>query len=344
MLAGNISLDYALLLLKSIGRKSFSALGRVVNLPGRVISKLLLPSRTYIGFMRQLAVMMFADETKLFIMIDETLLNKMYSAIMCGTSRFYDTKLHTSYTAYKLIIATISNGDYTLPLECSFLFDPKLCNKPVATRKDFILHIMSVVKELFPGKRVIFLMDGAFATEEYLAHCVKHEIETQLRMPSNRVVEYRGKRVALRDIVALRPKGRQMARTIRATWHGLELFFTADRRIDKHGEYSVVYQVATYRARPCEHVAHYRVRWGVEKKIRTGKLSCGLQDCYSTDLQIQLKHVNASLFALAIAQIECQRAQLLNPEAAIRSIKHKNLDSLKRHFMRTYQLSSFICA
>jgi hypothetical protein len=340
MFEANTSLDYAMLLLMSIGRKSFSALGRVINRSGKAIAKMLLPWKLYVQYMQHLAVETFKHDYKLFIMIDETLLNKMYSKLMCGTGYFYDTKLRTSYKAYKMIIATVSNGEYTLPLECDFLFDQKLCSTSVPTRNDFVLHIIKSMKKLFVGKRLIFLLDGAFATEEYLKYAHENKIETEVRMPSNRVVEYRGKRVAVRDIKALRPKGKQMARVIRVMWHDLPLYITAARRVDKHGNFSVVFQAATYHARASEHVKHYKVRWKIEKKIRTGKLSCRLQDCYSTDLQIQLNHVHAALLAFAIAQLECTRNKLRNPEAAIRSIKQQNWHLLKSNLCRRYQLHS----
>jgi hypothetical protein len=344
MLKLNTHLEYALLLLLSTGRRSFSALGRTINKRGEVVAKLLLPASTYITQMQKLAIKFFEKNKKLFVMIDETLLDKMYSEYMEGTGYFYDTKLKISYKAYKLILATVSNGSYTLPLECEFLFDPKLCTTPVATRLDFVLRIIKVAQKLFPAQRLIFVLDGAFATRAYLKWCLENEIETEVRMPSNRVVQHRGKQAAIRTIKALRPKGRQMARTIRAVWHGMSLFITAERRIDKHGVYSVVFQAATYKAKSSEHVAHYAARWGIEKGIRTTKQSCGIQDCYSTDLQIQLNHAHASLFAFALAQLERKKHNLLNPEAAIRSIKRRKLDFLNHYFARNPALNPDVLA
>lgn len=344
MFRTNTYLDYALLLLMSTGKRSFSGIGRTINKRGEAISKLLSPSSTYITQMQKLAVACFKKKKKLFVMIDDSLLEKMYSECMEGTGRFYDTKLKIAYTAYKLILATVSDGLYTLPLECEFLFDQKLCTTPVKSRMDFVLRMIKEAQRLFPDKRLIFVLDGAFATKAYLKWCLENGIETEVRMPSNRVVQYRGKKLAIRAIGALRPKGRQMARTIRAVWHGMPLYITAERRIDKHGVYSVVFQAATYKAKPAEHVAHYSARWGIEKVIRTTKQSCGIQDCYSTDLETQLNHAHASLFAFAIAEIERKKHHLPNPEAAIRLIKRQKLDSLKLRLARNHQLNPTVVA
>jgi len=51
-----------------------------------------------------------------------------------------------------------------------------------------------------------------------------------------------------------------MARTIQVVWHDIPLFITAQRRIDKHGEESIVYQASTYEAKPSEHVGNYKNR------------------------------------------------------------------------------------
>jgi hypothetical protein len=251
---------------------------------------------------------------------------------MEGSGRFYDTKLKISYTAYKMIIATMSNGSITLPLEGDFLFEKKLSSQPVPTALDFIKRIILEVKKQFPDKRIIFVLDGDFATEKYLSWCLENGIQTEVRMPSNRVVIYKGKRTAIRDIQALRPKGQQIGRTKKLMWHGLHLHITAHRRCSKKGEYSVVFQAATYSAKPAEHIDHYLCRWPIEKMIRTSKQHCGIQDCYSIDLQTQLSHINACLVAFSMAQLECKMSKLRNPEAGVRSIRRHSWDFLNQRF------------
>lgn len=54
------------------------------------------------------------------------------------------------------------------------------------------------------------------------------------------------------------------------------LDITAVRRIDKHGEESIVYQASTYREKPSEHIKNYKYRWPVEVFIRTTKQNIGL--------------------------------------------------------------------
>lgn len=123
-----------------------------------------------------------------------------------------------------------------------------------------------------------------------------------------------------------------MARTVTAVWHGLELEITIVRRTDKHGEESIVFQVATYKATPSQHVANYKKRWGIEKLNRTTKQSLGLQDCYSIDMGKQHRHVAAVFLAYALAQVEMKLGRFKTPEDAIRNLKMKNFEFLINKF------------
>ena len=340
MFEANTILGYPLLLLKSIGKRSIAALHRASGLSFRAIKSLLYPREIYVQHLWDQSKTIFGKSKKLIIQIDATLIEKMYSKCMRGSGYFYDTKLCITYKAYKVIIATISNGDLTLPLEADFLFDKNLSKEPVPSILDFVKLIIGKVQEHFSDKRLIFVLDGEFASEKYLSWCVENKIQTEVRMPKNRVVEYLGKRIAIREIGALRPKGHQSGRTKILKWRGLSLHITAHRRCDKNGQYTVVFQASTYRAKPEEHIAHYKGRWPIEKMIRTMKQETGLGDCYSTALQTQLSHVYASLVAFSLAQIEKKKRKLSTSEAGIRSIRRQSWKELMARFAPKNQLKS----
>jgi hypothetical protein len=65
-----------------------------------------------------------------------------------------------------------------------------------------------------------------------------------MHMHSNRVVFYKGEKIALKALLKKKgicPKGRKMARTITAMRYDMELEITIVRAIDKHGEESIVF-------------------------------------------------------------------------------------------------------
>jgi hypothetical protein len=259
---------------------------------------------------------------------------------MQGTGYFYDTKMGRRINAYKLILCIISNKKFAIPTFCSYLFSKELeQHMPKRPKNKFEIAkaCVDLAMQLFHDKEIIVVADGLYATIKFVQWCYENNIKAELRMASSRVIEYKENRISLKDLAiehGIRPKGRQMARTVTAIWHGMSLEFTVERRIDKHGNESIVFQVATYKTLPREHVANYKCRWPVEKVIRTGKQSLGLGDCFSTLFSIQHNHVAAILLAYALVQVERKRQKLKTPEEAIRRLEKKNVAFLERRFIR----------
>ena len=53
-----------------------------------------------------------------------------------------------------------------------------------------------------------------------------------------------------------------MARTIKVFWQEFDLHLIAERRINKRGEESIVYLIATYKVKPIQYVLDYKKRCG----------------------------------------------------------------------------------
>ena len=144
-----------------------------------------------------------------------------------------------------------------------------------------------------------------------------------MRMHKNRVVLFEGIKQKLCNIEKLQPRGKQKARTILVVWHGLILHITAQLRVDKHGEETVVYQVSTHKAKPAEHVVFYKKRWPIEKMFRTVKQKFGLADCQARNLETQRNHVAAVLLAYSKIVAVQQKFKLKTPEDALRNVNLK---------------------
>jgi len=344
MLIKNTILEYPVLKLMSIGKGSFEAMGKIINRSGDTIRRMLMPISDSYTVMQNIAHDLFAHKQKLLLIFDDTLIKKVFSRKMVGAGYFFDTKIGRRVMAYKLLIAAISDGKYVIPLRCTLLFAKELLEIPMESKDAMVIGMVQIIFKLFPNKRFIIVADGAFATKNFLRWCVTNKVACEVRMHSNRKVEYKEKSVAIRNITELRPKGKQTARTIQVTWHSIPLEITAHRRIDKHGIESVVFQAATYSVKPATHVRNYTYRWGVEKMIRTSKQTLSLQNCFSTNMDTQLNHFGAALLAFALAQTEMWRRHLKTPEAAIRALDRKKFNFLKQHFGRYLALNPHVHA
>lgn len=321
-----------LLIVSTAGKKSFTALGKIINKSGDTVRRMLNPTEAIFGILEKIAIHLFRNKKRLFLSFDDTLIKKIFSQFIEGTDVFFDTKTNQMVMSYKLLIASITDGKYAIPLRCSFLPSKRAMENAAAFKEELVKKIILEIQKIFPNHIIIVTADGAFATKSLLSWAVDNSIFAEMRMHSNRVVQYNGKSSKISDIKELIPKGRHMARTIQAIWHDIPLEITAQRRIDKHGEESIVYQAATYKASPSQHVAAYKNRWSIEKINRTTKQYVGLQECFSTKLDTQLQHVASVLLAYAFAQVEMKKQRLANPEEAIRYFRQQNFDFLKRRF------------
>jgi Transposase DDE domain len=348
MLKSSTPLIYPLLLILSIGKKSFTNLGSTINKYGDKVKQLLKPANESFDCMHKMAKKLFSKKKKLTLVIDDTLIRKIYSRLMIGAGFFYDTRIGKKIMAYRLMVAMITDGNLVMPIKCSFIFARELVSKTnkVKSKEDLIKEFIITAKKLFPGARITVVADGFYSTIEFLSWCIANKIDCDVRMHSNRKVLYRGKLAVIKDISDLIPKGRQRSRTIHVLWHNLSLYITAFKRVNKHNEESIIYLASTYHTRPDEHVANYKRRWCIEKAFRTTKQNLGLQDCYSRQMELQLSHVAAVFLAYGIAQLELKSKKLLNAELAIRGLKENNclgseqqLLALDRIFQPYYALA-----
>lgn len=346
MLTLNTSITYPLLLILSTTKRSFEGLSKIIKKSGDSIKRMLIPVAASFGISHKIAQHIFKDCKLLTLAIDDTLIQKIYSRCMVGTGRFFDTKIGRSIIAYRLIAGVITNGTYAIPISSGFLFAKELLSKAdvVKSKLDFVKEFFLLAQQLFPNTKIRIAADGLFASIEFFAWCLENNIEADVRMHSNRKVEFKGKHCKLSKITCLRPRGRQMARTIQVKWHSLALYITAERRINKHNEESIVFIASTYQHRPRNHVIAYKRRWPIEKIFRTTKQYMGLEECFSTQLETQEAHVAAVLLSYSIAQLEMKNKNLDTPEDAIKAIKSKKLDFLIRKFARSDQIFGDIYA
>ncbi len=333
-----------LTILTNIGKRSFENMGKIIKKSGDTISRMLRPGRDSLEQSKKIAQQIFVDKKELLVAIDETTIKKIYSQMMEGAGWFFDTKIGRRINAYKLIIGAITDGKFIVPINAAFTFGKEFYKDPRQALRITVQLFINSAQILFPNTRIIAVLDGAYATIEYLKWAIENNIATEVRMHSNRVVEYRGEKRKLREIKEIVPKGRQTARTVQVIWHGLFLHITVVRRIDKHGNRTIVYQAATYKATPKQHATNYKKRWGIEKLNRTTKQSLGLQECFSRKIVTQYDHICAVLLAYSIVQLEMKKNGYKNAETAIRALKKKNPTFLNRCIVSLDQYNGTIYA
>ncbi len=327
----------------NIEKKSFSNMAKHINVSDNTISRILRPGKESLLACKDIAKSIFRKQKTLMVVIDETTIKKQYAQLMEGTGFHFDTKTNSCNNAYKLMVSAITDGKHTVPIDAAFTFGKEFYENSSTAREVAVNFYIKNAQALFSNTRIIAALDGAFASVNYLKWCLANAIASVVRMHSNRTVEYKGKKQKIREIKELRPKGRQMFRTISVIWQGLPLYITAVRRIDRHGCETIVYQASTFLALPKKHAQAYKNRWGIEKLFRSAKQTLGLQECFSRKIKTQFDHTCAVLLAYAITQQQMKNGYYKNPESVARALEKqkqhillKGISSLDQIFGNIY--------
>ncbi len=247
---------------------------------------------------------------------------------------FAPRKFGRRIIAFKIVVAALTNGKIIIPIHFQYIFAPEYADceeTPTFIKSEYMKQVTEYVKSFLPTKEIVVTGDGLFATIGVLQWLSTSNIKAVLRCAKNRIVLFKGRKKKLSEIPELTFKGRYKNRTIQATWHGMDLYFTAVKRTDKHGETSIIYLVSTFVKpnQPYLLAEFYKKRWLIETVFRTTKQSLGLQDCFSRVLEFQKNHVASVFLAYGILQIKRKIYRLKNPEEALRRTKHRNASFIK---------------
>ncbi len=333
-------LTYPIALLLSISnRKTFEALAREVGKSGDTIARIVehnaATSQDLIRVIKKTL-----KRKRLYLIIDDTIILKIYSKIISGTCDNYDSSDRKTYRSLCSVVAVITDGDIAIPIDQALWISAEFANDNHFKKWEIAQNlIIKVQKEL---TIYMVLADGLYAVFSFLKWLVFQNIKFEMRFHSNRVIDDNGVKIQIKKSSKFIMSGKRPKRTIQARWYDVSFYFTALRRVTKYGTAIITYQISNYKASAREHVQAYSYRWNIEKFFRTAKQKLGLNDCQSQKQKLQEKHIFNVFFSYALLQYECKKYNLQNTESAINQIKHKNFIQLKSHFMRSAEIFGII--
>jgi hypothetical protein len=146
-------------------------------------------------------------------------------------------------------------------------------------------------------------LDGAFATVDMFNFLIAEKIHFTMRIATNRVVISADGEYSLTNHPKLKMERNQKFKTVRASYKGILLYFTAHKRKGKKGTKEVVFIVSDLLRDPKKHVQAYNNRWPCEKNMRTSKQYIGLSHCQSTNYDKQRFHIFAVMVTYTVLQL-----------------------------------------
>jgi len=317
----NVAYSIALTL-STLTHKTFEGLARERRKSGDALIRSITDHPTTMHDLIRIATTIFKGK-RVSLVLDDTSIDKPYSRVIEGTSDNYNSSQKRSNRSLCSIVAALTDGKTVIPIGQQIWTSKEFASCKYQTKTELARELILRIKQFISIKLII--ADGAYAVTSFMQWLNENSFSFEMRFHSNRVIEKKGHKMAIKNHPALQLKRGRVKRTTIANWKSMQnLYFTAHRRQLKNGKFTIVFLVGNFKATSSRHVEIYRYRWGVEKFFRTAKQKLGLGDCQSRKLERQNAHIFKVFLAYAVAQHERIKYKLPNVEKAIKSIKEKN--------------------
>ena len=276
-----------------------------------------------------------------FLIIDDTAIPKIFSRVMTGGGLVYDSCLGRPNKGYAIVVLVWSNGKIVLPIAFQFWFSKDVVDEKDRRKKSEISQDLLIKY----GKKVLHnfvLLDGLYCSANMINFLNEKLFKFEMRIARNRIVTINGKTCRIDTHPELRLSRNSRSKIVKGHWQGIELYFTADKRINKNNEYEIVFQISNMNISSEEHVDNYKRRWGIEKFFRISKQKLGLGDCQSRDIEKQRGHIYAVFYVFALIQIIKIDNNLDCSEDVIKQLRNAKPNTLTQSIQALNQLFAYV--
>jgi SRSO17 transposase len=331
----NQQLIYPVALILSTTRKTCEAMASLAGKSGDTFCRLLKEKSVTPHDLVNIAKNILIGSSY-YLILDDTIIEKTYAKWIEGACDNFDTSNGQIVRSLCSVVAMISDGKRAIPIDQDLSISHDLVQNKYKTKVQIALELISRVKKLVCIKMVI--ADGLYATEQMISTLIKEKFYFEMSFHANRIVEYNGEKIGIKQIKDLELKGKKFARTKRVKWKNIDFYVTSVKRTTKTGRNIVVYQASNFKAFAKKHVQTYGFRWNIEKFFRTGKQYLGLTHCQLRSKNAQENHIFNVFFAYALLQFETKKFGLKNPESAAKQLKRRKYPFLISYFMRSTRI------
>lgn len=313
-------ITYSTSLLLSIPeRKTFEALARQAKISGDSMARLLEENPVAMQDLAKIAESTLDKRLIWYLIIDDSLLLKLYSIMIGGTCDNYDSSDKRTRKSLCPVVAMISDGFRSIPLTFGIWIAEEIAKNKYLKKWEIAKMIIQEARETIRIDKV--LADGLYCVVDFLLWLHQENFKFDMRIHANRVLTFKDEVISIKKAKQLLLKGKNNMRSALAMWHGVSYHFTALRRLLRNGTFTTVYQISNYQAPSKVHVRAYQCRWEIEKFFRTAKQRLGFGDCQSRKFELQKKHIENVFFAYATLQYEASCRSFKNIESLLNTIK-----------------------
>jgi hypothetical protein len=318
-------LSYSLGLILNKEKNVCTKIAEALDIRHDFLYRFLVKAKAFLSFFPSLMLLVVKcfDQSRSWIIIDDTTLLKAFAKKLLGVYTVFNTALGRPDRGLCIVVIAWTNGHVTIPLRFLFYYSKDITGDSFKTKSQLAKELLIKLFEKIPFEAL--LIDGHYTTQHLIKFLMQSNTNFTGKIARNRVIETKnGLRTRIDNHPSLKLFKNQRQAKVYAKFGGEWLYFSVHKRKNKTGVWTYLYLVSNMNLKSKEYFYHYDMRWNIEPIFRTSKQSLGFQDCESIDIEKQSLHIYSIFFSYAFLQKEKVEYNLKNPETAI-----KNLSALK---------------
>jgi len=247
-------------------------------------------------------VLYFSQKEVGDLIVDDTAINKRFAQIIEGITWIYDA-VHGSQKGFSVVVILWRSKSITIPIGFKCWYGKEAAGNQYFTKIALAKVLIKEYCKKIPFRHLI--MDGLYFSTEMIQFLLDRHIGFEMRAGVNRVIQTKdGKKCKLKEHPRLKLMRNARAKTVLARWNGFDLYFTVHKRLDKNGDYSIVYLVSNINTDAKNHIQIYDRRWKIETVFRFMKQNLGMAQCSARSIEKQQMHFYAVFYAYTVLQYE----------------------------------------
>lgn len=314
-------LSYALGLILNKEKNVCTKMAEVLGISHDFLYRFLAKTKVFLPFFPSLmlSVVKCFDQSKSWIIIDDTTLLKAFAKKLAGVYTVFNTALGRPDKGLCIVVIAWSNDRVTIPLRFLYYYSKDITGKSFKTKSQLAEELVTKLAGKIPFEAL--LIDGHYTTQHLIKFLIRCHIDFVGKIARNRVIETKnGTRARIDCHPDLKLYKNNRLAKVYAKFAGEWLYFAVYKRKNKAGDWTYLYLVSSMNLKSKEYFYHYDKRWNIEPIFRTSKQYLGFQDCASIDTEKQDLHIYSIFFSYAFLQKEKTEYDLKNPEAAIKKL------------------------
>lgn len=182
-------LSYVLGLILTKEKKVCTKMAKVLRIYHDFLYRFLSKTKVFLPFFPalMLTIVKCFDQSKSWIIIDDTTLLKNFAKKLVGVGTVFNTALGRPDRGLCVAVIAWTNGDVTIPLRFVYYYSKELTGDHFKTKSELAEELITKLSGKIQFEAL--LIDGHYTTQRLIKFLIKRQIEFVGKMPRNRIIE-----------------------------------------------------------------------------------------------------------------------------------------------------------